>query len=298
MNRQTPLAVVALAALAFVAWVLRSESIHRPGLKLGGNASVIALPVADDARNGTARRDDPGANGYGSISGQVVLLGEIPVLPALVRAGDNRMKLEDQATCAREDIPDESLLVDEQTRGIANVFVYLMQAERGIHPRLQQSAERRVVGDVKDCRYQPHASIARTDQVIVVHFFDGIPHNLHERSVHNARFSEAIKPLDRSRELEFAHARPELRPFPVVCDIHPWIRAYWLILDHPYAAITDSRGRFTITDLPAGNYAFCVWHERFDDIDRALKVAVRADETTHLDPIRVPVDRLPARVGR
>ena len=31
-----------------------------------------------------------------------------------------------------------------------------------------------------------------------------------------------------------------------------WMSAWWLILDHPYFAVTDERGAFAIPDVPAG----------------------------------------------
>src|SRR5262249_30176624 len=159
-------------------------------------------PAADGPKDGAAKRDDPGAKGYGSISGRVVLVGEIPVLPVLVRAGDNRLKSEDRATCAREDIPDECLLVEEKTRGIANVFVYLPEATRGIHPKLEMSEEREVVCDIKGCRYTPRAVFARTDQVVVVHILDNIVHNVHMNPIRRS-YTEPIRPLSERQEFRF-----------------------------------------------------------------------------------------------
>jgi len=273
MNRHTPLSVVVLAACGLVVWTFR--------------AGVVRPPV--DAINGTADRGDPAAKGYGSISGRVVLVGEIPTLPALVRAGDNRIKSDDRATCAREDIPDESLLVDQATRGIANVFVFLPQATRGVHPSLQKSPDREVICEISRCRFVPHALFARTDQEIIVRGNDDVPHNVHDRPLRTVRFGETIKPAN--DWMIFRYARPEQRPFPVVCDFHPWMRSHWLILDHPYAAITDAQGKFAIADLPAGDYEFRIWHETAGDIHKALKVAIKANQMTDLDEIKVPVDR-------
>jgi hypothetical protein len=69
------------------------------------------------------------------------------------------------------------------------------------------------------------------------------------------------------------------------------MRSHWLILDHPYAAITDAQGKFTIADLPAGDYEFRIWHETAGDIEKELKVSVKADQTTDLGEIKVHADR-------
>src|SRR5687768_2690147 len=44
----------------------------------------------------------------------------------------------------------------------------------------------------------------------------------------------------------------------------PWIRGYIAVFDHPYFAVADEGGRFTIDSLPPGTYTVKVWHERLD----------------------------------
>ncbi len=47
----------------------------------------------------------------------------------------------------------------------------------------------------------------------------------------------------------------------VRCEQHPWTRGYVLVFDHPYFAVTDTDGSFSIDSLPAGSYRVMVWHE-------------------------------------
>ena len=51
---------------------------------------------------------------------------------------------------------------------------------------------------------------------------------------------------------------------PIEEDIHVWMSAWWLILDHPYFAVTDDRGAFEIPDVPAGPQQVIVWQEAVD----------------------------------
>ena len=44
----------------------------------------------------------------------------------------------------------------------------------------------------------------------------------------------------------------------------PWTRGYIAVFDHPYFAVADDRGSFTIDSLPPGTYTVKVWHERLD----------------------------------
>ena len=47
----------------------------------------------------------------------------------------------------------------------------------------------------------------------------------------------------------------------VRCVQHPWTRGYVAVFDHPYFAVTEKDGRFSIDSLPPGNYRLMVWHE-------------------------------------
>ena len=64
----------------------------------------------------------------------------------------------------------------------------------------------------------------------------------------------------------------------VRCDVHPWMRAYLGVLDHPYFAVTPSDGSFRLANVPAGEYTLTVWHERFGGQER--KVSVRPQQVT------------------
>ena len=50
--------------------------------------------------------------------------------------------------------------------------------------------------------------------------------------------------------------------FVVKCDVHPWMKAYVAVFDHPYFAVTDDTGKFQIKNIPNGKYEVVAWHER------------------------------------
>jgi hypothetical protein len=57
------------------------------------------------------------------------------------------------------------------------------------------------------------------------------------------------------------------------CSVHPWMGAYVAILDHPFYAITNESGVFTLPKLPAGTYDLESWHEVFGT--QTVKVEVK-----------------------
>ena len=54
------------------------------------------------------------------------------------------------------------------------------------------------------------------------------------------------------------------------------MKAFVLIRESPYAAVTDENGTFEIKNLPAGEWTFQFWHEKAKYLD---KVSVDGKET-------------------
>jgi hypothetical protein len=63
--------------------------------------------------------------------------------------------------------------------------------------------------------------------------------------------------------------------------IHPWMKAYLGVFEHPYFALSGADGRFTLKDLPPGEYTIKAWHERFGT--RSQKVALGPKETKEVE---------------
>jgi hypothetical protein len=234
--------------------------------------------------------DQPSSDGeFGTITGQFLLEGDVPSFKPLVAKGDN--KVNDPAICAAADVPDDTLVVDPKTKAIANVFVYLPKTEK-IHPRLKESATKEVAFDQKDCRFVPHALLVRTDQVVRVKSDDSCAHNTKTNSNRNEPVNYLLQPKDRTGR-EVKNKAPEKLPIRVECNIHGWMSAWWLILDHPYAAISDDQGKFIIADVPAGEIEVIIWHERLGYVQtaegqRRHKVQVAAGQTADLGTVKIP----------
>ncbi len=48
--------------------------------------------------------------------------------------------------------------------------------------------------------------------------------------------------------------------------------AFIAVIDHPYYAVTDERGEFTIKDVPAGSYKVQAWHEVLGILEKEVDV--------------------------
>jgi hypothetical protein len=247
-------------------------------------ASLVCGALAISCLPGVAQAQ------WGSIKGKVVLEGDVPTLKDLVKKGDGSAK--DAAVCAKDGVPDESLIVDSASKGIANVVVYLRKKPAMINPALAKPAAAAVVYDQIGCKFIPHVAIVQAGQTVNVLNGDAVAHNTRGNPLKNQGFNFIVSPNDRQGIPVNTMKLGELLPVGVGCDIHPWMKGWWVVVDHPYAAVTAADGTFEIKDLPVGENEFRVWHERPGYVEKSLKVTVKAGATVDVPTIKVPVKTL------
>lgn len=227
---------------------------------------------------------------WGGISGQVVVKGDAPA-PVLLHAKGAPIK--DAEVCAVADTYSEEVVVGKDSKGLANVFIYMTRAPKAIHPDLEKPADAKVVFDQKNCTFLPHAMIVRAGQSVEVVSSDPIAHNTHTYPLRNQAVNILIAPnTPKGSGVDVATNVAERLPIQVKCDYHPWMIAYWMIVDHPYAAITDKDGKFTIENLPEGDHEFAVWHEKVGRIESKLKISVAGGKITEVKSIEVDAAKL------
>lgn len=221
--------------------------------------------------------------GKGTLKGKVVLQGGAPDLPLLIRAGAS---IKDAEVCAAKDLPNERLVVSPDG-GVANVFIYLRKAPPGAE--VPPPPEEEAVFDQKNCRFLPHVFLVRTAQPVTIKNSDPILHNTHTYPGRNNGFNASIKSNGAESTV---YDRAEAKPFEVKCDIHAWMIAYHLPLDHPYAAVTNENGEFEIPDVPSGDHRFQIWHEGAVGgfLSRGYSVTINPDEVTEVT-IDYPLDK-------
>jgi hypothetical protein len=66
-------------------------------------------------------------------------------------------------------------------------------------------------------------------------------------------------------------------------ESRPMSRAWLVVLDQPYFAITDSKGSFTITGVPAGVHQIRAWHPMLGVADGTVTVAPNGTATVNLE---------------
>jgi uncharacterized membrane protein/plastocyanin len=143
---------------------------------------------------------------------------------------------------------------------LENVLVVVKNASTIRVNELSAVPQEEVVLDQKGCIYHPRVAAARVGQKVTFVNSDPIFHNVKSVTAVNQKFNLAM-PKKNQRETK-VFSKPELF-LQAKCSVHPWMGAYVAVLDHPYYAVTDSRGVFNLPMLPVGKYTLEAWHEVF-----------------------------------
>jgi plastocyanin len=101
-----------------------------------------------------------------------------------------------------------------------------------------------------------------------------------------ATFDLGHYPPGQSRSQKFAKAGL----VKIYCHIHSQMSASILVLDHPYFAIPNLDGTFTLPNVPAGHYTIVGWHERIGE--RTASVDVEPGKTAAVN-LSLPVEDAP-----
>ncbi|MDA0835090.1 MAG: hypothetical protein O2955_04905 [Planctomycetota bacterium] len=242
----------------------------------GGSEVASTGGAGDDEADGESGAPaSSGEGGIGSLTGQVVIDGPFSALPPLLTAGNVE---KDPAVCGAQDIPNETI-VSGAGGGLANVFIYLEKPPSGA--AIPEVPADPAIFDQKGCVFLPHAMFVRVKQTVKVLNDDPIAHNTHTYPLRSQAFNQLISSGDRVG-LDLTYGQPEKIPVQVKCDIHTWMTAYHLPLEHPFAAVTDADGNFEIPDLPSGTHEFKVWHEKIGYVERAYKVTISGGAPTEV----------------
>ncbi len=132
--------------------------------------------------------------------------------------------------------------------------------------------------DQKGCRFVPHVVVVPRGGMLEILNSDGILHNVRTTSSKNAPFNKAQPKFMRKMKHKFT-AGPE--KIQVNCDAHSWMSAWIVVAEHPYYAVTDADGAFTLPNVPSGTYTIEYWHGTFGT--GTATVTVTAGETVVVD---------------
>lgn len=232
------------------------------------------------------------AEGWGTLKGKIVFGSNAPASGDLVEKGKAP---KDPEVCAKEgSIKSERLVVDATSKGVKYALVYLPKPT-AVNDKAKAAASKAdVIFDQAKCVFEPHVLGVMAGAKITLKSSDPVNHNVNAKLQKNSPFNSI---LASGNSTNFSPTTSERAPVPVTCDIHPWMQAWWMVLDNPYFAVTDKDGNFEIKNVPAGTQKVVVWQEAtsFVTAPSGEDVTIKAGEPTSKDFTLDPAKVKPAR---
>jgi len=229
---------------------------------LGCGPGRVSAPVAD-ASAATALRESlvsgggetssaeaaPVGTGWASLKGRFLFAGTPAERKALLVDKETEV-----CTPGGMKLYDQSLRVDPESKGLADVVVFVRKSTR---VKDTAASGPPLVFDQKTCEFITPVFAARVGQQVEVKNSDPVGHNT---NISGTPFNQLI-PAGGSTI--FTPASETGMPVSVTCNIHPWMKAYAVFRKDGYVAVSAVDGAFELKDLPAGEpLEFQVWHAR------------------------------------
>jgi plastocyanin len=196
-----------------------------------------------------------GAAEGGTINGSVRFAGAAPEakkLPVTV----------DHSVCGKEKDAEDVVL--SAGKGMRNVVVSLQTPPPDATWKTPLPP---VQMDQRQCVFIPRVLIVPVGGTVEFLNGDRLLHNLRSRNTTNPGFNRT---QPKGRTIPIAFSKAEI--IRVECDLHPWMRAWVVVAEHPFYAITNDQGEFTLGNVPPGKYSLQFWQEVLGNVVKDVTV--------------------------
>jgi hypothetical protein len=217
--------------------------------------SAMAIPCAESYEVSPV-------TGGGAVEGMVTFNGEVPMKQVI--------PTKDVEVCGgpRED----PLIRVGPDKAVESAVIYLAEVAKGKDwPPPGKPPE---IDNVK-CRFVPEIQVIPAGGLDVVNT-DPVLHNTHGYYGKRTAFNLALP--NKGQRIPVELKRPGT--VRVDCDAHGWMEGWVYVVDNPYYAVTGPDGKFTIEDVPAGDYKLVIAQPYVGVVEQA--VTVKGGEATKL----------------
>jgi hypothetical protein len=236
-------------------------TIEDRGSRIANRRRTVAFLAAAAILVVISQRAVADGGAWGSVKGRVVWAGDKLPMPEEITPNANQNP---QQCLAKGKLYKEDLVVNPKNKGVRWVIVWLQPVPGGppltIKPELKELKEKQVVVDQPTCAFEPRVLCMRQGQELIAKNSAPMVHNVNwtGHPLHNPGGNRIVPP---GGSLPIKDLKADRFPVTLACNIHPWMRGYVRIFDHPYFAVTDENGAFEIKDAPAGNLSLASWQE-------------------------------------
>ncbi len=151
----------------------------------------------------------------------------------------------------------DAATISGKVSGVAGQSVVYVEAIAG--KTFPAPAQHPVV-DQKSLVFQPHVTVVQAGTNVEFLNSDSVAHIVFWTSIGgNKKLGHNLGTWPKGEKRSFKFDTPGA--VPVLCNVHPEMSAYIVIVPTPYFATSDQTGNYKIEDVPDGSYTVTAWHE-------------------------------------
>ena len=134
--------------------------------------------------------------------------------------------------------------------------------------------------DQKGLVFQPHVTAVQVGTTVDFLNSDSVAHNVFWTSIGgNKKLNHNMGTWPKGERKSFKFDTPGA--VPILCNVHPEMSAYLVVVPTPYFAVSDQAGTYKIENVPDGSYTVIAWHEGAKNQSKPVSVTgdTKADFT-------------------
>ena len=148
----------------------------------------------------------------------------------------------------------------------ADAVVYIQQAPGAFKPPAKP-----VTMDQGKMRFTPHVLPIVSGTTINFLNSDPTQHNVF--SPDNEKYNLGTWPQGQTKDYAFTKCTKFPCVYTQLCRIHPEMEAFIVVLQNPFAGVSDKNGHYEIDDIPPGQYTVGVWHQKLKAAAKPVTIA-------------------------
>lgn len=149
-----------------------------------------------------------------------------------------------------------------------NIAVYVDAIPEQRFPAPQEH----VVIDQRKMAFIPHVVVVHQGTTVDFLNSDSVGHNVYWPSISgNKKLSHNLGTWPKGEKKPFQFN--DLGVASLLCNVHPEMSGYVVVVPTPYFAVTDKDGNFEIKNIPAGKYTLKTWSEDGKPTTQAVDVS-------------------------
>jgi len=128
------------------------------------------------------------------------------------------------------------------------------------------------VQDQKHMTFVPHVLVVLKGTTVQFLNSDPVGHNVYWPSVSgNKKLAHNMGTWPQGQQKSFTFN--DLGVASLLCNVHPEMSGYVVVVSTPYFAVTNKEGEFEIKDVPDGSYTLKTWSEEAKPATQSVTVA-------------------------